>query len=121
MPSARVTAPIRSFSQSSSVFGSRSTVPVFVWTIFTASKMLSEAGSIMKRISSFTETMGFMSPQSTCVGVGVEEDCGVEGLAWEHAHRPLNAAIATQTVADVTFFFMSRFILLYAIGGEWLQ
>src|SRR5262245_2395655 len=74
---------MRSFSQSSSVFGSRSTVPVFVWTIFTASKMLSDAGSIMKRMSSFTETIGFMSPHSTCAGVG--EGGGVDDLAGEQA------------------------------------
>src|SRR5215813_419668 len=72
---------MRSFSQSSSVFGSRSTVPLFVWTIFTASKMLSDAGSIMKRISSLTETMDFMSPHSTCVGVAAGG--GVDDLAGE--------------------------------------
>src|ERR1700730_18669228 len=64
MPSASETAPIWIFSQSSSVFGTVSTAPFLVTTVRTASKMLSATGSIMYRISSLTETMGLMSPQS---------------------------------------------------------
>src|SRR6516165_4269149 len=85
--------------------------------------MLSDAGSIMKRISSLTDTIGFMSPHSTCVGVGVEVDGGVEGFAWEHAHKPLTAAITIQTVVDFTFFFIRNlfyFTRLEANGrGGW--
>jgi hypothetical protein len=36
-------------------------------------------------MSSFTETMGFMSPQSTCAGDGVEYDAGAMGFEGEHA------------------------------------
>src|SRR5262249_45691562 len=50
------------------------TVPVLVNSILTASKMKSEAGSSMSRISSFTDTTGFRSPQSAgrpgAVGAG---------------------------------------------------
>src|SRR5215831_159945 len=57
-------APIRTFSQSSSVFGSTCTTPFFEMSHVTASKMLSASGSIVYRISSFTETTGFIGPIS---------------------------------------------------------
>src|SRR5262249_17897020 len=72
-PSASVTAPIRIFSQSSSVCGAVSTVPFLVTTILTESKMLSAMGSSMSRISSFTETTGLNVPQSS----GTAERAGV--------------------------------------------
>src|SRR5207237_477103 len=53
-----------------SVLGALSTVPFLSTTTLTASKMLSEIGSSMSRISSLTETTGFMSPQSSVVGRG---------------------------------------------------
>src|SRR5215510_18737 len=65
MPSASVTAPTRIFSQSASVTGLVSTTPFLLITVPTESNTKSEAGSIMSRISSFTETTGFKSPQSS--------------------------------------------------------
>src|SRR5262245_11307651 len=62
MPSANVIAPIRTFSQSSSVRGSTWMVPFFEMSHVTASKMLSASGSIVYRINSFTDTTGFIGP-----------------------------------------------------------
>src|SRR6267154_7694 len=73
---------MRSFSQSSSVFGIRSTVPLFVVTILTESKILSDAGSSTYRMSSFTETTGFISPHIACA-VGAA-GAGVGGFGDEH-------------------------------------
>src|SRR5579864_3899455 len=64
MPSARVTAPVLTLSQSSSVLGRCSTTPLAVVSHQTASKMLSATGSIMFFISSLTETTGVISPKS---------------------------------------------------------
>src|SRR5436190_10329601 len=61
---------MRILSQSSSVFGNFSTVPCSVDSLLTASKILSEAGSSMSRISSLTETTGLRSPQSADAGGG---------------------------------------------------
>src|SRR6185436_2478105 len=58
IPSASDTAPVRTRSQSSSVFGSCLTTPAFVVSHHTASKMLSETGSIMYFINSLTDTTG---------------------------------------------------------------
>src|SRR2546430_7551002 len=55
---------MRIFSQSSSVFGAVSIVPSLVVTALTASKMLSDAGSSMSRISSLTDTTALSSPHS---------------------------------------------------------
>ena len=77
-----VTAPTRILSQSASVFGTRSIVPRLVVSIFTASKMLSDAGSSMSRMSSLTDTTGFMSPHRTGVAGGA---AGEAGFGDEHA------------------------------------
>src|SRR5262245_51784022 len=63
-------APMRTLSQSSSVFGARSTKPLLVTVVPTASKMLSATGSIMYFINSLTETTGFMSPHSGAARAG---------------------------------------------------
>src|SRR5262249_8916455 len=63
-PSASATAPKRILSQSSSVFGSMSTMPCLVIVLPTALKMLSATGSIMYFINSFTDTTGLSSPHS---------------------------------------------------------
>src|SRR5262245_46787613 len=70
MPSARVTAPTRIFSQSASVRGCVSTTPLVSIFVPTESNTKSEAGSIMSRISSLTETTGLRSPQSSGARVG---------------------------------------------------
>ena len=70
MPSASVTAPIFTFSQSSSVFGVVSLIPLRVMSHVTASKMLSASGSIVNRISSFTETTAFISVRTGAGGAG---------------------------------------------------
>src|SRR5262252_6957176 len=88
---------MRILSQSSSVFGSFSTVPPFVVSILTASKMLSAIGSIMSRISSLTETIGFMSPQS-CGAAAVEGD-GVDPFDDEHDSASAAAAAAAAHMA----------------------
>src|SRR5262245_15860984 len=62
--SAIATAPTRILSQSSSVLGIVSSMPLAVVVVLTDSKILSAIGSIRSRISSFTDTMGFISPQS---------------------------------------------------------
>src|SRR4029453_9228161 len=63
MPSASVTAPTRSFSQSASVFGLVSTTRFLLITGPTESNTKSDAGSIMSRISSLTDTTGWRAPQ----------------------------------------------------------
>src|SRR5579864_1390975 len=81
---------MRILSQSASVFGDVSTVPVLVYSIFTESKILSEAGSIMSRISSLTDTTGCRSPHSRGmpgrVGAGGSgRDAVVDERGDEHA------------------------------------
>src|SRR4029453_13118766 len=114
--SARDTAPIRIFSQSSSLLGSTSTTPFLVIVLPTALKMLSATGSIMYFISSLTDTTGLTSPHNAGGGGGGDE---------EHA---ANAAPATtSTAARVSRFVIrnsySRFRLYVAsafrrTGGE---
>src|SRR4051812_20075235 len=93
MVSASVTAPILTFSQSSSVLGTVSLVPFLVMSHVTASKMLSASGSIVNRINSLTETTPFISVR-TCAG-----GAGGAGLGDEHravsAATQINAAAAT--------------------------
>src|SRR5262245_51914008 len=68
-----VTPPIRTLAHSSSVFGLCSTVPFRSTITAMASKMLSAIGSIMSRISSLTDTTGFISPQSCGVTTNPED------------------------------------------------
>src|SRR4029079_16359038 len=75
-PSAMVTAPIRIRSQSASVFGILSIRLPLVSTVPTASKTKSEAGSIMSRISSLTETTGLRSPHNSCLFDAIGGDHG---------------------------------------------
>src|SRR5436853_4761953 len=75
MPSASVTAPTRTLSQSASVRGRCSSLPLRPEAHQTASKMLSASGSIMLAISSLTDTTGVISPSS---GVAASD---VEGVA----------------------------------------
>src|SRR5262245_3873747 len=81
MPSASVTAPTRIFSHSASVLGRVSTTPFLPTTVPTESNTKSEAGSIMSRISSLTETTGLRSPQSS----GARDDAGAGAAFDEHA------------------------------------
>src|SRR5262245_60022215 len=85
---------MRILSQSFSVFGDVSMAPFSVYTILTASNMLSAAGSSMSRINSFTDTIGLRSPHSWGTGtvggvaVAVVPDAGGVGFD-EHANRTL--------------------------------
>ena len=64
-----------------------------VVSIFTASKMKSDAGSSMSRISSLTETTGFMSPHSTGAGGAGGAAAGFEDeQADSSKQRPMNPA-----------------------------
>src|SRR5436190_1971513 len=74
--SASDTAPTVTFSQSSSVFGSHSTIPFLVSVLPTALKTLSATGSIVYFISSLTDTTGFMSPHSGGEGGGADSFAG---------------------------------------------
>src|SRR5262245_7657213 len=77
-----VVAPILTRSQSSSVLGDLSIVPFLSTMIATASKMLSAIGSIRSRISSFTDTIGVMSPHNCAVG-GTAMFGGDEGVDFD--------------------------------------
>src|SRR4029453_5620533 len=95
--SARDTAPIRIFSQSSSVLGSTSTTPFLVIVLPPALKMLSATGSIMYFISSLTDTTGLTSPHNAGGGGGGGDE--------EHA---ANAAPATPSTAGMGSRFVIR-------------
>ena len=85
-PSAIVTPPIRTLAHSSSVFGLCSTVPLLSTMTAIASKTLSAIGSSMSRISSLTETTGFISPHSCGVTTNPDEDAAPDEVgAGEHA------------------------------------
>jgi hypothetical protein len=92
---------MRIFSQSFSVLGTVSTVPCELITTFTASKMKSDAGSIMSRINSLTDTTGLRSPHNCCGDTGAGSAgalCGgADGLGEEQAER----AMATRQVRQV--------------------
>src|SRR5262249_52008691 len=90
MPSARVTAPIRILSQSASVRGCVSTTPVVLIFVPTESNTKSEAGSIMSRISSFTETTGLRSPQSSGARVGAGGVAAFDEHEFVHTHSTTN-------------------------------
>src|SRR5262245_32537413 len=83
MPSASVTAPTRILSQSASVRGRLSVTPFLLSTVPIASNTKSDAGSIMSRISSFTETTGLRSPHSSGAGGGAGDGAAFDE---EHAH-----------------------------------
>src|SRR6476469_10609144 len=87
MPSASVTAPTRTFSQSASLRGRCSSGPFLPDAHHTASKILSESGSIMLAINSFTDTTGVMSPSR---GDEVSDAAG-EGAAFEHCDQAADA------------------------------
>src|SRR5262245_41645998 len=87
MPSASVTAPTRIFSQSASVTGLVSMTPFLLITVPTESNTKSEAGSIMSRISSFTDTTGFKSPQSSGARAGAAAGAAFDEHALVHTHR----------------------------------
>src|SRR4029079_6864879 len=97
-PSAIVTAPIRIRSQSASVFGILSIRLPFVITVPTASKTKSEAGSIMSRISSLTETTGLRSPHHSCWCEPAGAACGVAADAGADVEQAeVNSASARET------------------------
>src|SRR5215510_5352921 len=106
MPSARVIAPILTLSQSSSVRGSTWIVRFFVMSHVTASKMLSASGSIVYRISSFTDTTGFIGPirgwpvtvfWTLLAGAACADEAGDEAGLDEH--DTASAAAATMNAA----------------------
>src|SRR5439155_224547 len=86
---------MRIFSQSASVFGVVSTMPSFVYTILTASKMLSEAGLGVLRISSLTDTTGVSSPHNA----GARDAAG-DGDDFDDEHVGVEMAI-TNSPAQV--------------------
>jgi hypothetical protein len=94
-------------SQSSSVFGECSTVLFLSMMTLTESKMLSAIGSSMSRISSLTETTGFMSPQSgVVVAVAGTETAVVAELAFDEqapAQAKRKRAVAAMITREAVF------------------
>src|SRR5262245_5757806 len=97
------TAPVRTLSQSCSVFGSTVIVPFLVTVVPTASNRLSAIGSIMYFISSLTDTIGLRSPHSiaaTCGGGSVLLAGAGVGPGEEHpaivAERTISPAHAAE-------------------------
>src|SRR5207344_2406064 len=78
----------------SSVLGTVSTIPVFVASYVTASKILSEIGSIVYRISSLTETTAFISVRPIGFAAGGAAGFGDEQFA-------VNAATYTTPAATM--------------------
>ena len=99
MPSAIVTAPTRTFAQSSSVFGSVSTIPLPLMTVPTALKTKSDAGSIRSSINCLTVTTGFEArPRargaagSAAAGAGFDEQAaGSDASEKKVMHRTSGA------------------------------
>src|SRR5262249_16932441 len=109
-PSARPTAPMRILSQSSSVLGIVSSMPLMVVVVLTESKTLSAIGSSRSRISSFTDTTGLRSPQSPGArnsGDRFEDDAGFvvrdwsEGADWLDEQAEANAPTIDTTAESV--------------------
>src|SRR5262245_32155905 len=91
MPSARVTAPTLTFSQSASVLGKISTVSLSVAIVPTAAKMLSESGSMTYFISSLTGTTGFMMPATAGGAAGDAFDGKQFAVSAPTEHNPMTA------------------------------
>ena len=101
MPSASVTAPLLTRAQSSSVFGSTSTIPFGPIVVLTALKTLSDAGSIRSAISSLTDTTGFISPQragngADAAGAGTVSDVEQDEPRSVNAARPVTSVGLTR-------------------------
>src|SRR5215467_7583267 len=93
MPSTMPTAPVFTFSQSSSDTGLCSSIPLDVLSHQTASKTLSESGSIMFSINSLTDTTGVMSPMSAdLAGAGFGSGAGFEQVTVTTAAKRQAAA-----------------------------
>jgi len=109
-PSASETAPMRILSQSSSVFGTMSTMPCLVRVVPTALKMLSATGSSMYFISSFTDTTGLTSPHSAASGGGAAARAPGGGGDGDREHPISVTAMHKTAPAHVVTARMTRTI-----------